>query len=146
MLSALLWWISYMNFAAATSGSVLFWFHNDVCEPTVADLGFVNSYKLTCTNSLTDGQIVCVWKRHQICLTCLDWITAGSVYWGLWSTKMCVEFWFRVISSSTHLWLKHSAWPSWKGPVVDCRFAAIHTLVSRTGHISERAVSLWDFS
>lgn len=38
---------------------------------------------------------------------------------------MCVGFWFKATSSSTRHSLKRSAWPLWKEPAVDCRFAAV---------------------
>lgn len=57
-------------------------------------------------------------------------MSTGCVFWGLWSTKMFVEFLCRVIFSSTRLWLRHSAWLLWKEPAVGCRFVAIHLITA----------------
>lgn len=55
----------------------------------------------------------------------VSYLSAECAYWGLWNTKMFVEFWSRVTSFSTLHSLKPSAWPSWKQPAVDCRCVGV---------------------
>lgn len=111
------WWGSKENCARGSEGEI----------PTAWQVGLYVQQPYVTVSKLTSLlYIYCVFKdRHFYVMQMYVYLLPlGCVFWGLWSIKMSVEFLCRVIFSSTHLWLKLSAWLLWKQPAVGCRFVA----------------------